>query len=602
MMDESKELQQIYSQLKTNGERYKPLWDRISMVTGITVQPDYLWSNAGSKDLLLDEYVDDPTTPISVNQAGDYLLGILWGTGQGVVDIVPSDEVKQLVDDQVVAPWYAYASSRFLYHMNHEDCGYMTVLRPYAYDQFSFGNSGIGLFKNQSYLRGVEQNCLIARGYGIDNTRIMEGKSGAPDIGSATYHWAVHQIIGEFCCPNGAVDAALFARMPLAIQNAYKAGDYIKEFDLVFLWRPRKDWDPRLKGMRGARYEGAWFLDDGDCKPFMRESFKERPINWTRMIKVRGEVYGRSSGTLLLSSINYVNFAFAVTGEILEKMAQPALGVFGNSIFGDSVLDTSPDGITVFNATQMQGQVPVFPIHEVGDPEPIIKFLIPYLNQKIVTAFKLDMLLDFSNTTEMTATEALQRYSIRGKALSGMLGMQKIERLIPDCKRGISICWDVGALGINPRVQREQAAKLKALHKDQMVIPEEVMQVAESGKPWYELRFNNELEKLVRAEELDALTKMIQAITALAALYPPIVEAIKWKQLLNAINAALGPQNQILVTDNDFKAIIEKVAAEQRIAMQYQMAAAGAGANKDNASAQKNQAEAQEKVNGQANT
>lgn len=598
-MDENQEIQQIFSSLRTNGERYKPLWDSISAVTGITVDPDYQWTNAKAKDTQLDEYVDDPTTPISVNQAGDYLLGIMWGTGEGVVDVTPSDDVKELVDEQVVKPWYQYASSRLLYHMNHADCGYMTALRPYAYDQFSFGNSGIGIFKNQAYVRGVEQNCLIARQYGIDNTRIAEGKNGSPDIGYVIYHWAVHQIVGEFCCPSGAVDEIMLGQMPDQIKNAYNRGDYNKEFDLVFLWRPRHDWDPRLKGIRGAKYEGVWFLDHGQCKPFYRESFRERPINWTRMIKVRGEVYGRSSGTLLLSSIRYTNFAFAVTGEILEKMAQPSLGVFGNSIFGDSVLDTSPDGVTVFNATQMQGQLPVFPIHEVGDPTGIIKFLLPYLNGKIITAFKLDMLLDFSNTTEMTATEALQRYSIRGKSLSGMLGMQKIERLVPDCRRAISICMEVGALGVNPKVDKQRANSLKALNKTERIIPAEVLQVMESGKPWYDLKFNNELEKLVRAEEVEALTRLIQAITAIIALYPPIAEAIKWYDLLNALNNALGPQNQILVTSNEFKATLAKVAADQRIAMQYQMASVGAGANRDNSQAVKNKAEAQEKMNGQ---
>jgi hypothetical protein len=598
MMDEAKELSQLYGQLQSTGERYKPLWDSISRVTGITVDPDYIWTNSKAKDTQLDEYVDDPTTPISVNQAGDYLLGILWGTGDGVVDILPSDDVKELVDEQVVAPWYQYASSRFLYHMNHPDCGYMTHLRPYAYDQFSFGNSGIGLFKNQSYARGVESNCIISRAYGIDNTRIKEGKSGAPDIGYSIYHWAVHRIIGEFCCPAGEVDAGMLLQMPMSIQNAYQSKDYNKEFDIVFLWRPRYDFDPRLKGMRGTKYEGFWFLDEGDVKPFFRESFRERPINWTRMIKVRGEDYGRSSGTLLLSSINYTNFAFGVTGDILEKMAQPALGVFGNSIFGDSVLDTSPDGLTVFNATQMQGgQLPVFPIHEVGDPSGIIQFLLPYLNGKIITAFKLDMLLDFSNTTEMTATEALQRYSIRGKALSGMLGMQKNERLIPDCRRGISICLEMGALGVNPLTDKARAERLKSVNRVERIIPDEVLTVMDSGRPWYDLRFNNELEKLVRAEEVEALIKIIQAITAIAALYPPIVEAVKWKEMLNALNAALGPQNQILVTDNEFKAIIGKVAAENRIAMQYQMAAGQAAMNVDNSQAVKNTAEAQGKKN-----
>lgn len=600
MADDYQEIFQLYTQLKTNGERYMPLWKDISNVVGITVTPDYQWANQHTESLQLDEYVDDPTAAISVNQAGDYLLGIMWGTGEGVVDIVPSDYVKALVDEQLVAPWYAYATKRFLYHMNHPDCGYGTALRPYAYDQFSFGTSGVGLFKNHAFVRMVDENCIIARNYGIDNTRIAEVKGGLPHIGSTIYRWSISRIIGEFCCDNGDVSNDLLAKMPLAIQKAYTGNDQIKEFDLVFMWMPRKDYDPILKGKRGAKFRGVWFMDEGaDNKIFCEESFSECPINMARMIKVRGEVYGRSSGTLLLSSIRSVNFMFAVTSEILEKMAQPSLGVFGNSIFGDSVLDTSPDGLTVFNATQMQGSAPVFPIHEVGDPEPIIKFLMPYLNEKITTAFKIDALLDFNSAKDMTATESLQRYNIRGKSLSGMLGMQKNERLIPDCKRGISICLDVGELGINPQLDPDKAQKLTTLNKTERIIPDAVLQVMAAGRPWYELRFNNELEKLIRTESVQALTQIIQGVTAIAALYPDIVHAIKWYDLLKALNDNLDSGSQILVTAKQFKDIITDAAAQRAQMMQIQAMQAGAGAQKDAASANKSNAEAKGVLNGQ---
>lgn len=599
-MDDAQELQQLYTQLKTNGERYMPLWEDISAVVGIAVQPDYLWSNQTNKDTQLDDFVDDPTAAISVNQAGDYLLGILWGTGEGVVDIVPSDYVKELADEQTMKPWFDFATKRFLWQMNHPECGYGTALRPYSYDQFSFGTSGIGLFKNEAYFRGIEPNCMIARNYGIDNTRIAEGKNGSPDIGSAIYHWSMTQIIGEFCCSSGAIDKGKMSQMPKAIQQAYNAQDYLKEFDLVFMWMPRKDWDPKLLGQRGARWRGVWFLDQmGDNKIFCEESFSERPINMCRMIKVRGEVYGRSSGTLLLSSIRSVNYMFAITSEILEKMANPALGAFGNSIFGDGVLDTSPDGLTIFNATQTAGQLPIFPIHDVGDPEPIIKFLMPYLNEKITTAFKIDALLDFNSAKDMTATESLQRYNIRGKSLSGMLGMQKNERLIPDCRRGISICWEAGELGVNPRLDAVRAQQLQTLNKTERIIPDAVLQVVAKGKPWYDLRFNNELEKLIRTESVQALTQIIQGVTAIAALYPPIVEAIQWYKLLKALNDNLDSHSQILVTEKDFKAIIVNAAKQQQMAQQASLAQAAGTVAKDRSTALKNTVDAQDTANAQ---
>lgn len=595
---EWKEIQQIHSQLRTNRERYVPLWRDISLVSGITVDPDYMWTNNTDKSKNLDDYVDDPTAAISVNQGGDYLYGIMWGTGEGVADILPSQHVTELVDPQIVAPWYAFATKQWLYHMNHVDCGYTTALRPYCYDEMSFGNGGIGLFKNKSFLAGVEENCIIARNYGIDNTCIDEGKNGTCEIVETIYHWSVARIIGEFCCENGYLDMKKLNAMPKRIREAYTKGDYNSEFDIVFLVKPRLDWDPKLRGKRGTRYQGVWFMDDGAEGCFYEEDFAERPINWARAIRVRGERYGRAPGTLLLSSIRSLNYTFAITAEILEKMANPALGVYGNSIFGDGVLDTSPDGLTVFNITQSVGQQPVFPIHDVGDPTGIIKFLMPYLKEAITTGFKIDALLDMNNDQTMTATEALQRYTIRGKSLAGMLGMQKSERLVPDARRGISICYECGVLGVDASIDRARAEKLVSSDRSDRIIPQEVLEVIKSGKPWYELRWNNELERMLRTEQIQALIQLIQAVTAIAALYPMIVEAINWYEMLKDLNDALDCNNKILVKASDFKQIVDKVAAEHRALLTVQAQQGVAAARQSNAQANKSNSEAQVNAQG----
>lgn len=595
---EWKDIQKLHSDLRSNRERYVPLWKDISLVTGITVDPDYMWTNNTDKSKQLDDYVDDPTAALSVYQSGDYLRGIMWGTGDGVVDLVPSDHVTELVDAQTVSPWYAYATSQFLYHMNHVDTGYITALGPYCYDEMSFGNGGIGLFKNKAFLKGIDQNCIIARGYGIDNTCIDNGKNGQPEIGEAIYHWSVARIVGEFCCDDGTVDPKALGRMPKPIQEAYNRGDWNTEFDLVFLWRPRNDWDPKLKGKRGAKYHGVWFIDDGASGCFYEEDFSERPINWARAILVRGERYGRAPGTLLLSSIRSLNYTFAITAEILEKMANPALGVYGNSIFGDGVLDTSPDGLTVFNITQSVGQQPVFQVHDVGDPTGIIKFLMPYLRDAITTGFKIDVLLDMNSDHAMTAAEALKRFAIRGKSLSGLLGQQKAERLEPDARRGISICLDCGVLGVDPSLDAQRAERITKAGRIERIIPPEVLEVMKSGKPWYKLRWNNELERMLRTEEIEALIQLLQAITAIAALYPMIVEAVDWYQMLKDLNDALDCNNKILVSAVDFKKIVAGVAAEQRAALTVQAQQGVAQARQSNAQANKANSEAQVNVQG----
>lgn len=592
----------IYTEMKANGEQYMPLWQRISQLTGISVEPDYMWSNVGNKSIQLDEYVDDPTSALSVNQAGDYLVGLMWETGENVFTLKPSRYVKQLVDEAMVKDYYAFATEQVLYHMNHPQCGYVQALQPYAYDQFSFGTSAIGLFKNQSFLRGVDENCIIARNYGIDNMRIKGGKASAPDYGYVIYHWAVTDIISEFCLIDGKVDDVKLSQMPQAIQEAWRNKDLTTEFDLVFLWMPRMDYDPKLLGARGFKWRGVWFMDGGNSnnRIFCEESFRERPINPCRMIQVRGEDYGRSSATMLLSTIGYVNYAFAITGEILEKMANPALGAFGNAIMGDSVLDTSPDGLTIFNAAFMgNSNLPIFPIHDVGDPSGIIQFLIPYLNDKITTGFKVDALLDFNSNKDMSATESLQRYNIRGKSLSGPLTRQKNERLIPDVKRSISICWECGELGVNEQKNPEVAARLKNLKREQAIIPPAVLECFAAGKPWYEIHFNNELERLLRTQKIQALIQLLQGITAIASLYPEIVNAIDWYQMLKDLNDNLDIDNQILVTAQQFKDIVAKNAQARQQAMQAQMMQAGAAAASDGANAQLKTAQAGALRNGQ---
>jgi len=218
---------------------------------------------------------------------------------------------------------------------------------------------------------------------------------------------------------------------------------------------------------------------------------------------------------------------------------------------------------------------------------------VPYLNEKIVTAFKVDSLLDFSSAKEMTATESLQRYAIRGKSLSGFLLQQKNEGLVPSTKRSISLLLSMGELGVDP-VQNPQSAQVLSKNgRSNRVIPEAVLQVIESGRPWYELKFNNELEKLTRTEVVQNLIQIIQAITAIAALYPDIIQAIDWYKLLKDINDNLDYNSQIMISEDDFKESIEKAAQQRAQMMQLQAGQAGAEVEKDMSQANKNNREAQ---------
>ena len=109
---------------------------------------------------------------------------------------------------------------------------------------------------------------------------------------------------------------------------------------------------------------------------------------------------------------------------------------------------------------------------------------------------------------------------------------------------------------------------------------------------------NNELEKLVRTEAVQNLIQIINAITAIAALYPAIVEAVNWYKLLKDINENLDVNNQVLFTEDEFKKKIAEAAERQAQMMQIQAGESSSKSAANMAKANKDNSEAKNVANG----
>ena len=566
-----KTLTDWHNSLKEKSDKNQSLWDDISSVVGITVNPrNKQGKNMDREGDALDTGVNDPTAALSVNQSGDYLLGIMWGTGEKVIDLEPTEEALQMADQATLSPFYQYATKSLLTQMNDSEAGLSTNLKPYTYDQMAFGTSGLGTYPNPNF--GAETNALIFRSYGVDNIDIDEGKNGLINVIFVTYQWRVNRIVSEFATTEGKFDQAKFEELPKGVKADYNSKKINQEYTIIQAIFPREDWNPKLQGKKGTRYKGVWYMDEDSQDVLLEEDYGDIPIAVARAIKVRGEVWGRCSGTLLISTIKCVDYMVAETIKILEKMEDPSLGVWNNAIFGDSVVDSSPGGLVVFNEGVGNAQKnPVFPLHEVGDPTGIINYLIPYLNEKITTGFKVDLLLDFNSAKDMTATESMQRFIIRGKSLSSLLQQQKVEMIEPTIHRSVSLCDRVGLMGVDPTINTEGAKRLKEMNRGDVIIPEAVLELKRQGKRWYKIKFNNELDKLSRTEAVENILQVINLVGAIAGLYPIIVQAIDWFKLVDDLNTYLGLD--YVIKADEFKAIVIADAEAKRQAMEAEVGA-----------------------------
>lgn len=574
-----------YEELKAERDKYVPRWEEVSKYVGIRVKPqdNYAKDNA-HKGEDLDKYTEDPTASLSVQQSADYIKGIMWGNGNDVITLEPSDDLLQMVTAEAVNPWFEYATSQLLRQMNHPNAGLNTALGSYCYDQQAFGTSGVGAFVNSGYKSGVDNNLLLFRPYGIDTLCIDEGKNGLPEVVFNTTQWRVNRLISEFCERDGVFDDEAFAKMPQKVQEAWRNNNLNILFTITHAVLPREDYTPGALGKRGCKYVGYWF-EETSKEPFFEEDYKEMPIPVARAIKIRGEVYGRASGTMLISTIRCINQAVSDCMVTMAKMVKPPIGVLSSALFGDDVIDTSENGLTVFNAAQLNGQNPIIPMQDVGDPSSIVNWLVPYLNEKVATAFKIDILLDFAQNSNMTATESLQRYSIRGKSIAGMILQQKMELFEPLIRRCVSICMDYGVLGIDP-TDGETIARLEALGRNDMIIPDAVVECIRENKPWFKIKFNNEVDKIGKTDRVDDLLKMLNFVTALMSVYPDIAMAIDWYGLLKDASEAMNLEHNV-VSLNKFKKEIADKAQQQAQLMQAQTGQLQAQANRDNATALK---------------
>lgn len=572
-----------YEELKGERAKYVARWNEVSKYVGIRVDPQQFFFDESNKSEDLDKYTEDPTAALSVQQSADYLKGIMWGNGVNAISLTPSDDVLSIANKEELDKWYAYASDQLLYQMNHSDAGLNSSLNAYFYDQQSFGTSGVGAFPNSNYGKGTDTNVLLFRPYGVDTLAIDEGKNGLVNIIFNTYRWRTNRLVQEFCEREGGFDNKAFERLPDKVKDAYKNNNLNQIFNIVQAIYPKEDYTPNALGKNGCRYCGCWF-EETDDKPFYEEDYKEIPIAVARAIKIRGEIYGRSSGTLLISTIRCINQAVSETMQAMAKMVRPPIGILNSALFGDDVVDTSENGLTVFNAAMLNGADPLIKMQDLGDPSTLVQWLVPYLNEKIATAFKIDILLDFSAQSDMTATESLQRFSIRGRSISGMIMQQKTELFEPLIRRCVSICFDKGVLGVRPN--EAIADDLFKAGYAQKIIPQAVLDCIEEGKPWFEIHFNNEVEKLGKTEKVDDLIKMINVITAMMAVYPSIGEAVKWYDLLADVSNALGFKDNIM-SEKEFKAAIEKQAEQQAALLQAQTGQMQAASNRDNAMALK---------------
>ena len=568
-----------FRELKTERNRYIDRWKDVQNYVAITNEINTEFEDNKQPNEQKDIFINDPTAFTSVNQAGDYLAGILWN--MNAVTLEPSKYIKDKAQGSDLSAFYKKATEVFLEQMNATDAGFQSILKSYCYEQFSYGTSGIGTFKSKEFENGQSECCLSFKPFGVWNSCIDEGSNNKIDVVYTVYHWRLNQIIEEFCYKDGEFSEELLKNLPEEIQRAIEGNKFNQKFKLVYGILPNNSYLMGKRGKVGARFKGYWFVENSQSKVFKVDYFNKMPIAMCRAIRVNNQVYGESSGTLAISSIKMINYIKGNTVDNIEKTTDPALGVISGALVQGNVINRSAGAINNFNPSAVaNGQTPIFPITQAGDISAVVNFLIPELKKDIVNIFKIDQLLDFNNQTEMTATESSYRMSIRGKSINGLLTQQKTEEIEPTCHRAISIIVDCNLFGKTysevqelPEETEEQIAYKNKIIKEGDFIPQIVEEAMKDNKIWYKLKFNGELEKLCNAEIYEAIGRFLQYLNAVLQVKPEIVHAINAYEFLELLKSVSNLVNDNLIkTKYEYEQLLQAMEEEQAKQQEQQQA------------------------------
>ena len=553
----------LKSSITTVRDRYVGLWSLVGEILNnskIQYNAELGVTEGGESDTL-DKYTYDPSCRRAVETVCDYYASLIFPAYEPF-SLMPPADVKETEIRSSDLDWYIQQSKRVVSALYDAKSGFNEVKQMFYRDWVTFGTAGLYVTESDD-----ENVPFIIQEFGVDNLGIQDGYNSVPEYSVLAFNWFPQVIVSYF----GGKDSPLYSKLPNDIRSSYESGEWTEQFLLYCVISKNDEYNPNAKmGKKSAKYTGAWFFEDGEDL-IKVDHYHENPMTVARYARIRGEVYGRSDVSNFINTIVAINGIIYLAYQSLGKMADPAIGVFDNALAQDTEMDTDAGAIVALDSTFASGANPVIPLQDIGNSEPLTKFLLTYLQEELIKAFKLDIILPIVQTGGMTATEFVNRLALQSEVISGVLA-RHLGQIAPFYDRIVNICG-----------RRPGFFDLKNA-------PKFVKERINDGKPWFSIKHNNAIMNTMNAAKQRDFVNTCNSLIMAAQLDQSIMPDIDMYDSVLAI-VKDSVLKDVLPTKTEHK---ERKAAMQMqaiAAQQAQIANVASQANRNNAQA--NQIEGQ---------
>jgi hypothetical protein len=501
MADETaKRIVKRYEQLKNKRSALHSIYDILAKY--LLMQPTLFSqaeTNNGPKFSVAD--VADDSAIDASRTAATALSGALWPHASQSFELLPRAPYSAVdtgaSKSDVVRRYWASATRLAREYFDKPLTGMSVAVSEYFDDIPIFGTQGI----YGTHQDGNRDVPFTFRSVSVQQALIDEGGNGLVDTVYLEYTYTVRQLVqlyGESVTEE--------------VQKLYDKGEYDTTRKVVHAMQRRDK--PKKTGENKDKLWESVHVDVASVHTLRESGMDALPAWVTRYRKRPGEVYGRSMAMDAMPTIRSLNVLKFMFDKAEAKILDPPIGYY-QEVFGNGRPNlTAGAKVPLYASGKIpQGTKPVENLMQLVEPQAAAQ-RIEKMEANLREKFQVDKLLDFNNRTRMTARETDYRYEFRNQALINIFVRQIVELFYPMITWGVDILWNDGLLGLRPDDPMIDILREQGL--EPLIIPQEVLDLADSGTPPYTLKFISPAARALKLEAIAGQDDLLDFATRIA--------------------------------------------------------------------------------------
>jgi len=566
-----------FSAIKTRRAPWENLWELIARYIYQRKQGFTTVSSPGA--FYEHQDVCDNTAGQALHTAVSAIDGAIWKNGARTFRVI---KPRQARDSQEIKDFYIEINARIVDQMEHEKAAFGTARLEALAEVVAFGTDALGVFKSKP----GSKHKVEYRALPLKSLYIVEDARGRVVKEFYEFEFNAFQLVDEYG------EKARTEKVNALLEKE----DYETKIKVLWVVKPRININDQTLGPQKYSYESVHYLKDEKIE-IRKSGFNGNPIIVSRLYKNEGEEYGRGMGTNALSPTIELNGVVELLTQGAELTVFPSWYVLDDGTFGNGTIDRSAGKVIPIDVTssKITGMAPIGPIGNVGTLTPLLK-LIDWLTVEINAHFLVDKLTDLNNKTRMTLGEAQIRNELSSDLKGAIFGRQIDEKLVPVIRRTISILEEEGELGVEEGTS--EYVKAIAENRKPLEIPDELLDLRDSGVEIYPIEFISPAARILRSEEVRGLVSLWQFAAGFAGVKPELLLWLDDEKTMPLVRDLYGAPGEAIVSKETFLQRLSDWNKSRQLQSQLQAAQVTAEIEVKKASSNQQNAQAQATTGG----